>query len=395
MIDRRLAGPAAGLALVLLVAGCSSSPADTSTGTTVNTVAATTAADGEVPGNGWPVSQPEQEGVDSQQLAALFEQIGASDYSIDSVTIIRHGAIVADAYIPPFAPQTRHIVHSCTKSVVSTLIGIAIEEGFIDGVEVPLLDLFPGVAVENADPWKETMTLEDALTMTTGMDARDSYLYGWRGLTSMRGSEAWTAHALSFPMTAEPGTHFDYSNTAAYLLSSALQHATGMTTADFADQYLFGPLGITDYVWPVSPEGVNIGWGELRLVPHDMAKLGYLMLRGGEWEGVQIVPEEWVRSATTAHVAAGTLSDGYGYQWWIDEGGHFTALGYAGQYIAVLPAQDAVVVFTSDLPEAQFFVPRDLLEQFIIPAMDSDEPLPESTGGQARLAAAIEALAEG
>ncbi|MCP3976405.1 MAG: serine hydrolase [bacterium] len=388
-IHRQLSALAVGLALTLVLAACGSSPATTSTPVAVPT------ADGVLwPTDGWHVSTPESEGVDSDQLASMFERIARANYAIDNVTIIRHGSIVADAYVPPYGPRKRHIVHSCTKSVVSTLIGIAIEESLISGVDVPLLALFEGAAVDNVDERKEALTLENTLTMATGMDAKDSYLYRWRGLTAMRESDDWTAHALSNPMVADPGTRFDYTNTGSYLLSSALQKATGTTTADYADQHLFGPLGITNYDWPTSPEGVNIGWGELWLTPHDMAKIGYLMLQDGKWEGTQLVPQQWVLAATTQQIAAGTLSDGYGYQWWVDDDGYFMALGYAGQYIVVLPDQDAVVVFTSALPDEQFFVPRDLVDQLIIPAMESDDPLPANPEAASRLAAATEAFAQ-
>ena len=160
------------------------------------------------PTDEWSTSIPEDQGVDSETLASLFEQIVANDYLIDSVTIVRNGAIVAEAYAPGHGPRTKHIVHSCTKSVVSTLIGIAIEQGAISSVEAPFLELFPGTAVENVDDRKEALTLEDVLTMATGMDARDSYLYRWQGLNSMRAAEDWTTFALSIPMAAEPGTRF-------------------------------------------------------------------------------------------------------------------------------------------------------------------------------------------
>jgi CubicO group peptidase (beta-lactamase class C family) len=346
------------------------------------------------PTHGWQLSTPEEQGIDSEQLAALFERIAESGYAVHSVTIIRHGAIVADAHAAPYRSDSLQLTYSCTKSVVSTLIGIAIDEGLIAGVDVPLLDLFGGVALDNVDARKEALTLEDALTMTTGMDAQDSYLYRWRGLNAVRENENWTAGALSFPMVAEPGSRFDYSNTASYLLASALQRATGMTAAEYAELRLFGPLGITEYEWAKSPEGVNIGWAELSLTPHDMAKIGYLMLRQGEWDGTQLVSTEWVTAATTGRIAAGTLSDRYGYQWWVDDGGHFMALGYAGQYIVVLPDEDAVVVFTSDLPEDQFFVPRDLVDEMIIPAMESAGPLPDNPGGLARLYQALTAMQE-
>lgn len=377
--------------VALLVAGCASRMGEPPAGTGPPDGVVSVA--GSPPADGWPTSTPEEQGVDSSLLAELFEEVERSETAVDSVTVVRHGVIVADAYVSAFEPQTLHVIHSCTKSIMSTLIGIAIDHGYLEGIQVPLLELFPGATVDNVNPWKQDLTLEDALMMATGMDAQDSYLYRWRGLTAMRGSDNWTEYALSFPMVAEPGTRFDYSNTASYLLSAALQRATGTKTAGFADRYLFGPLGITDYVWPESPEGVNIGWGEVQLTPHDMAKLGYLYLRGGMWGTTQIVSREWVTTATTEHIRAGTLSDGYGYHWWTDDDGYFTALGYAGQYIAVLPREDAVVVFTSDLPEQQFFVPRELLERWVVPAMESDIPLPENPTALARLQAAIDALA--
>jgi len=341
----------------------------------------------------WPVSTPEEQGVDSVLLAEMLEEIDEAGHDINSVTVIRHGSIVLDASVVPYRLEIRHVVHSCTKSVVSTLIGIAIEEGAIAGVDVPFLDLFGDVAPDNVDAAKETMTLEHVLTMATGMDSHDSYLYRWRGIDEMARTDDWTLNALSFPMIAEPGTRFDYSNTASYLLSSALQRATGMTAEEYATEHLFGPLGITDYTWPQSPEDVSIGWGEMSLLPHDMAKLGSLYLHGGVWDGEQIVPAEWVATATREHIPAETLMDGYGYQWWVEDDGYFMALGYAGQYIVVLPEQDAVVVFTSELAEEQFFVPYELLQRSILPAMESADPLPENPDGVARLDAAIGKLA--
>ena len=130
-----------------------------------------------------------------------------------------------------------------------------------------------------------------------------------------------------------------------------------MKAADFARRRLFGPLGITDFVWPESPQGINIGRGELRMRPHDLAKIGYLYLRGGRWDNRQVVPSAWVEASTRSHIG-GTLQKGYGYQWWVRDDAVFMALGYAGQYLVVVPAYNLVVVFTSDLPEDDFYLPR-------------------------------------
>jgi CubicO group peptidase (beta-lactamase class C family) len=204
--------------------------------------------------------------------------------------------------------------------------------------------------------------------MTAGLDARDSYLYEWEGLQRMRNSDDWVQYMLDLPMAQPPGTGFEYTNGVSFLLSALIHETTGVSTLAFAEEHLFGPLGISDVDWATNPQGIYIGWGELRMTPYDMAKIGYLYLNHGSWAGEQIVPAEWVRSSTTHHVNA-TLSDGYGYQWWVDSEGFYMALGYAGQFIYVVPDKDLVVIFTSDLPENQFFVPEELLMEYIVPSV--------------------------
>jgi CubicO group peptidase (beta-lactamase class C family) len=343
------------------------------------------------PTQGWLTSAPEAQGMNSGVLVAMLEEIQRQGHSIDSVTVIRNGYLVADAAIYPYEQDTKHIIHSCTKSIVSTLIGIAIEQEYIDGVQTPVLDFFPGRSVENIDENKKSMTLEDLLTMSSGLNCRDSYLYRWSGLNEMRASSDWVQHMLDLPMAETPGTRFEYCNGASFLLSAILTETTGMSAHEFADKHLFGPLGIADVIWPTNPQGINIGWGELRMRPQDLAKIGYLYLRGGEWDGEQIVPSLWVEESTRKHIS-GTLEDGYGYQWWVDDSGIFMAVGYAGQFIFVVPEKELVVVFNSDLDDRDFYVPQVLLVDYIIPAVTSSEPLPTDPEAEASLRLQIEAL---
>ena len=163
------------------------------------------------------------------------------------------------------------------------------------------------------------------LTMTTGLDCRDSYLYEWQGMREMQQSDDWAAHVLSLPMANEPGTTFEYCNGSSHLLSAIITEVTGMTASDYAADVLFEPLGIGEYDWPASPNGINQGWGGLVLHRVDMAKLGYLYLRGGEWDGTQLVSRTWIDAAISEQIPANTLSDGYGFQWWIDDGGYAMA----------------------------------------------------------------------
>ena len=358
-------------------------------------IAPTTAATPQSywPTEGWRTSTPEEQGMDSEMLADMLETIEEQDYDVDSVVVVRHGYMVVDAAVYPFEPGSRHIVYSCTKSVISALIGIAIDKGYIEGVDQPLLDFFPERTAANLDADKEAMTLEDVLTMSTGLECRDSYLHRWRGLQQMRQSDDWVQFMLDLPMTEEPGTRFEYCNGASFLLSAIIQETTGMNALAFANEHLFGPLGIIDVEWSSSPQGITIGWSDLHLTPHDMAKIGYLYLNEGLWDGEQVVSVEWVRASTREHISAKTLQDGYGYQWWVDDSGIYMALGYAGQLIVVVPDKDMVVVFVSDLPESDFFVPQELLNDFITPAAKSSTPLPDNPDGVALLESRTEALA--
>lgn len=229
--------------------------------------------------------------------------------------------------------------------------------------------------------------------MSTGLACEDSYLYRWRGLTQMRRSSDWVQFVIDLPMAAAPGTRFEYCNGASYLLSAILQANSGETAFSFAQEHLFRPLGIVDVDWESSPEGYSLGWSGLSMRPRDMAKIGLLYLDEGQWEGRQVVSEAWVEASTRSHIAA-TLQDGYGYQWWVDSTGIYMALGYGGQFIFVVPDKEMVVVFTSDLPEEAFYLPQQLLNDFIIPAAGSTAPLAQNPAGVAALRDLVASLAE-
>jgi CubicO group peptidase (beta-lactamase class C family) len=344
------------------------------------------------PTEGWQTSTPEEQGMSSELLAGMLATIQDQEYGIDSVSIVRNGYLVLDAAVYPFSTDSRHVIHSCTKSIVSALIGIALNKDIIESVDQPVLDFFPeksGIAI---DTNKEKMTLEHLLTMSAGLDCRDSYLYSWSGLRQMRGSRDWVKFMLELPMVEEPGTKFEYCNGGSFLLSAIIQETTGKSAQSFAEEFLFGPLGISDVVWPSNPQGINIGWGEIRMQPKDLAKIGYLYLNEGEWDAQLLIPSEWVETSTSKHIA-GTLQDGYGYQWWVARSGIYMALGYAGQYLVILPALEMVVVFTSDLKDNEFYVPQGLLYDYVIPAAEASMPLPDNPEGISLLQSRLESLA--
>ncbi len=347
------------------------------------------------PTEGWRTSTPEVQGMDSETLAALIEEIHEKDRHIRNIMVIRNGYLVLDARFHPFPDSTRHIIHSCTKTVMGTLIGIAIDKGYIESVNQKVADFFPGKTpgFENLDADKQSMTLEHLLTMSTGLDCKDSYLYDWRGLEEMSRSPDWVQFVLDLPMAHPPGTYFEYCNGASFLLSAILQQATGKTALAFAKEHLFGPLGIVDVAWPSNRMGISLGWGGIEMRPEDLAKIGYLFLKKGSWQGEQIVSSGWIDMATRSHIAAGTLSDSYGYQLWPNEAGYYMMLGYGGQYVIVHPEHDLIFVVTSCLLSREFFLPRYWYDEYILPAVRSSRALSDNPAGAARLASIVDAVA--
>ena len=258
-------------------------------------------------------------------------------------------------------------VFSVTKSVVSTLVGIALEDGLIDSLDDTAAQLLPKSA-EDMSPAVARTTLRELLTMTAGFPSGDEATG-----PAFTQSEHWVSAILRNP-ESPPGGPFLYSNGTSHLLAAIVEEATGTSALDYARSRLFEPLGIhtrpvtrgvvnsaealaahekaAGFAWPVDPQGVSTGWWGIKLQPRDMVKLGQLFLADGRWEGQQIVPADWVDEATTQQVTADGLGDGYGYQWWtatVDATEAFRAMGYGGQLIQVLPERDVVVVTTTEV----------------------------------------------
>lgn len=341
----------------------------------------------------WPVAAPESQGMSSADLADLVESILKQGDPIHQLLVIRNGRIVLEAAFQPFQKNAPHNLYSCTKSVTSTLIGIAMGQGKIGGVDRRVLSFFPDRKIAHRDARKEAMTLGHLLTMTTGFDwAEWGIPYGSSTNVSWKWSKSpdRVQFVLDGPMSADPGSRFNYNSGASHLLAAILRRETGQSPLAFAREQLFQPLGISEVSWPADAQGIQFGGTGLHLRPRDLARIGYLFLHGGSWQGRQIVPAEWVRTAVTSHVSA-SESQGYGYQWWIDLKGGFAARGFGGQTLWVLPELQLIVVTTAGAPGEEVTLPKTLMELFVLPAVRSAGPLPENPEGQARLAAALRA----
>ena len=267
---------------------------------------------GPWPGDEWPSATPEEQGMDSARLAEMLDTIAKNETNIDSVLVLRNGHSVLDAYVAPVDPDMLHHVASVSKSFTATLVGIATGQGFIPGVETPLLDLFPGYEPAEPDPRRDAATLENLLTMSTGWNCHDSASSD--GIEALWASPDWVQHMLDLPMIYDPGTHFEYCNGGSYLLGAAVEVAAGQSLADFAETYLFAPLGITDYQWNTAPDGRPLGYTGLQLRPRDMARLGYLYLHDGVWNDEQLVPADFITAARTPHIETGGIIAHYGYR---------------------------------------------------------------------------------
>jgi CubicO group peptidase (beta-lactamase class C family) len=340
------------------------------------------------PTHGWRSSTPEAQGMDSEILAQAFDYVQQYQVPIHSLLIVRDGYVVLDAYFYPFQEGQVHDGASMTKSITSTLIGIAIGEHKLSGVRQPVLSLFPERNVGNRDQRKDRMTIEHLLTMTSGLDCH--FDHAEITLRQMDQSKDWVQFMLDLPMAADPGSKFEYCSGGMHLLSGIISQTTGSSALEFARRELFQPLGIEEVIWPSDPQGVSRGWGDLHLRPRDMAKIGYLWVNQGRWEGRQIVPTEWMQAATQAHSHPNFGSGEYGYGFWVypkRKPPEYEALGRGGQRINVTAAKNIIVVFTGGE-----FEPGDI-GKFIGDSIKSDHRLPENLAGSTRLAAAVSAAA--
>ena len=367
-------------------------------------VAALPTAAQEWPGRDWPVSTPEQEGMSSAALARLvaFGQTG----DIDSLLVIRHGRVVLDATYAPFRDGLKHRLNSATKSVVSTLVAIALADGALKGTDQKLVDLLPGRTIANLDADKQAITLQHLLDMTSGLEWPEGLSGLPTRIIAMEQSPDWVQHVLDSKMATPPGARFNYSSGGSHLLSAILSQATGKSALDYARNKLFGPLGISDVTWRADPQGVSIGGYGLYLKPHDAARLGYLYLRDGVWQGRRIVPAAWIAAIRNADVdmrESWATELRYGRQFWvIPKRNIFMMVGFDRQLVMVMPRLDMVVVTTGSARYPGAGVPPttprydfEALLALVAGAVKADGALPDDPAGRAELTARIATVRAG
>ncbi len=368
---------------------------------------ATATAQAAFPGQTWPAATPTALGISVAVLDSIAVEIGRGDYgSVTRMVVIRRGHLVYDRswswdfdriygdsarvrnplnahdptgpynyfnawWHPSYQRGELHTLQSVTKTVTSVIIGAAVTRGDFPGTDTPVLRFFDTTRVKNIDDRKRRMTVRHLLTMTGGFDWNENLPYIDPANTgvAMEGSYDWVQYVIDRPMAREPGTVFNYSSGETQLLAHIFSRATGSDIEEYAAKHLFAPLGIERWFWKRTPAGLVDTEGGLYLEAKDLARIWYLWLRGGEWNGARVVSPDWVKQSVVPAVRADNRpgAQSYGFKWWLMPNPTDTTRfiwagsGFGGQFPMAVPELDLVVVFNgwsilpgmSSLPRAR------------------------------------------
>lgn len=255
------------------------------------------------------------------------------------------------SYHPYYQGSRLHSLQSVTKSIAATIMGIAVKDGHIPGLDKKVLDYFEAYDLSQTDERLKEATLRHLLCMQLGISWNENTapLDSNNQVVQMEKSEDWIQYVLQQPMDSQPGEKWVYSSGASHLMSGIIKKATGMDIASYAEQHLFAPLDIDEYHWKTTPKDFQDTEGGLYLTAEDLAKIGQLYLNKGVWDGQQILSEEWIKEATKKHVIdlyGDGGKEGYGYQWWRPGGEEeiWAAMGFGQQFLVVLPKYEVIGV---------------------------------------------------
>ena len=355
-------------------------------------------------GDGWATASLGDVGMDTLPFVDLMEDLQQQDdHHVHGIVVVKDGMLVFEEYFPgehldlsdlnegydlayeDFDRTTLHCLASDSKSVTSILLGIAIDQGLVDGAGESMFSFFPDYS-ELSDAVKKQITLTHMLAMASGLPWNEGYPYDdpRNDLVAMISSEDPIAYVLSKSTVAAPGTRFIYNSGTTNLLGEVVRRTSDMTLRAFAEQHLFAPLGIDIYEWygfPNAPE-MAVASSTLYLRPRDMAKIGQLYLGGGVWNGTRVVSEDWVAESTREVIDVSASEspgegylNGYGLQWWLGTFAtgsidFYTAAGWGGQFIIVVPDHEVVVVITAgDFYDPDYAALLGIVDDYVLHAV--------------------------
>ncbi len=339
-----------------------------------------------------PRSTPEAEGVSSAGILDFLEAAGKGSTEFHSFMLMRHGKVVAEGWWNPYRADLKHTLYSCSKSFTATAVGFAVQEKLLS-LSDKVVSFFPNELPANMSANLSELTVKDVLMMSDGQDPDPT------GAVSSHDTD-WVKGFLATPIVNKPGTKFLYNSLGTYMLSAMVQKVTGKSAFEYLKPRLFAPLGITGIDWETDTRGINTGGWGLRLKTEDMAKFALLFLQKGRWNGKQVLPAAWVEEASTMKImqdpdapqAKKDSSDwlqGYCYQMWRCRNNAYRGDGAFGQYMIVMPDQDAALAITAETPSMQEEI--NLVWKYLLPAL-KNEKLPADKAALAALQAKIKSL---
>lgn len=318
-----------------------------------------------------PTSNLTAAGMDPERWNQAVDEVERADLRQDSMLLVVDGAVVAERHWSPYSRNALHDLRSSTKSITSLLIGMAIDRGILPSVRAEVASYFP--EYQPHDSWQayRSMTIEDLLTMRSGLDCDD-----WRSSSGneerMYVSDDWLGFFFAVPAVAEPGETFSYCTAGVVVLGAIVARATGRPLPELASEWLLQPLGIGEARWDRAPRGVTDAGGHLRLSVEGLAKIGLLVLRRGWWNGDRLISDDYLRAMLTGHSELGPV-ERYGYLWVVNEIGtpSWQTRGNGGQYAFVFPTLEAVVTFTASNynDQQRMSAPFDLTRRYLLPML--------------------------
>ena len=340
-----------------------------------------------------PRSVPEAEGVSSNDIVQFLDATSKSKTEFHSFMLLRHGKVIAEGWWNPYRADLKHTMYSCSKSFTATAVGFAVQEKKLS-LNDKVISFFPHELPDTVSKFLSELTVKDVLMMSDGQEPDPTGPVGSKYTN-------WIKGFLATPIVYEPGSVFLYNSLGTYMLSATVQKVTGEKIVDYLKPRLFDPLGIHGLDWETDLQGINTGGWGLRLKTEDMAKFAQLFLQKGKWDGKQIIPASWVEEASTVKImqapdapqATRDSSDwlqGYCYQMWRCRHNAFRGDGAFGQFMIVMPEQDAVLAITAETPDMQEEL--NLVWKYLLPAFKANQ-LPTDAAGSARLKQKIESLA--
>ncbi|MFC0776255.1 serine hydrolase domain-containing protein [Terrimonas alba] len=321
-----------------------------------------------------PRSIPEDQGVSSKGIIDFLDAMDKSKHEMHSLMILRHGNMIAEGWWSPYRPELKHTLYSLSKSFTSTAVGFAVQEKLLT-VNDKVISFFPDKLPGKVNDYLAALSVKDLLSMSAGQAPDPT------GPIITKETD-WIKGFFATPIVYQPGSVFLYNSAATYMLSAIVQKLTGQKIVDYLQPRLFGPLGIQGVDWETDPMGINTGGWGLRVKTEDIARFGQLYLQKGKWNDKQILPAAWIEEATSFKVDnapdasqgrrdSSDWAQGYCYQFWRSRNNSYRGDGAFGQYMLVLPEEDAVIAITSETNDMQGQL--DLVWKYLLPAMRVDK----------------------